>query len=128
MISVSCVKMSFKSNFWEKKRSQHIYKMHRRAVEHDDGRLFITRELREKKSFIFPMIYRRLLALHTTRRENVIARVRRTIRWEFRMPPHPYLFQDSINCWLVMTFQINKLSTYNNYTGDKLWTALSVRK
>lgn len=67
----------------------------------------------EKKSFIFPMIYRRLLALHTTRRENVIARVRPTFRWEFSMlPRRPCPFQDGINHWLDMTFQTNHLSIY----------------
>lgn len=130
MISVSCVKMSFKPGFWGKKRSQHVYKMHRRAVEHDDGRLFITRELRRRSlsySRWYIDIY--LHYIHTTRRENVIARARWTIR-EFRMPLRPYLFQNNIDRWLLMTFQINYLSTYNNYTGDELWTfwALSARK
>lgn len=71
--------MSFKTSFQGKKRSRHVYKMHRSAVEHE-WRTAIHHSARvaEKKSFILPMIYRRLLALHTTRRENVIARVRRT--------------------------------------------------
>jgi len=34
--------------FGGKKRSRHVYKMHRHAVEHDDGRLFITRKLRRR--------------------------------------------------------------------------------
>lgn len=131
MISVGflCVKMSFKTSFQGKKRSRHVYKMHRSAVEHEWRTAIHHAGVAEKKSFIFPMIYRRLLALHTTRRENVIARVRRTFWREFRMPPRPpCLSQNGIDHWLVMTFQINHLSTSDNYIGDKLRTGIPVRK
>lgn len=121
--------MSFKTSFQGKKRSRHVYKMHRSAVEHEWRTAIHHARVAEKKSFIFPMIYRRLLALHTTRRENVIARVRRAFWRGFRMPPrHPCLFQDGIDRWLVMTFQINHLSTSDNYIGDKLRTVLPIRK
>lgn len=40
----SCVKRSFN----RASRRRHVYKMHRHAVEHNDGRLFITHELRKR--------------------------------------------------------------------------------
>lgn len=85
-----------------KKKSGRVYKMHV-VVGHDDGRLFIT-WVAEKKSFIFRLIYRRLLVLHAEPRENVIAPGSSTFRREFRMLPRR-LFQVGIDRRLVMTYK-----------------------
>lgn len=62
------------------------------------------------------MIYRRLLALRATRTENVIARVRRPFRQEFRMLPYrPCLFRPGRHRSLI-SYDISNKTIYRHPT------------
>jgi len=102
----SVLKRRLNRAFEGKKRSWHVYKMHRRAVEHDDRRLFITRELRRSLSYSRWYIDIYLQYVRHVGKMLLRASVE-TFRWEFRM-----LRRVSVpgRHRLVMTFQVNQLS------------------
>lgn len=96
-----------KRSFNRASRRRHVYKMH--AVEHDDGRLFITRELRKEVFHIPVDISTFTCATCGMERKCYCARPS-TFQREFRMlPRRPCLFQVGIDRRLVMTYKINAI-------------------
>lgn len=119
-----------KRSFNRASRRRHVYKMHdRHAVEHDDGRLFITRELR-KRSLSYSGWYIDVYLCYMRDGEKMLLRAAIDVSTRIQDAAATSVSVPGRHRSSISYDVQNKrhLSTSDNYIGDKSRTIFPVKK